>query len=448
MSQYGFPDLESPVSGAELINTHLEPTFEALYSQHGGASRPSYAVAGTIWRDTTTTPWLLKMFNGTANDIILGDIDPATFTFKPRGTSQWGGSAGGTANALTLTPTIPLDAYAAGVAYECLITATNTSETVTVNISGKGARTVKCSVGAGKVNPPIGVLQNGMIARFVDDGTNLILLNVRQYNKSADIATASTVNLNNASGDYVTLTGTTTVNVITLAEGVEKTCRAAGAFIITDSSGSSPQGIILPGAVNITTVAGDVFVVRGEANGTVRVVSYQRASGAALVASQSGVVLLATATASNSASISFTSFVDNTKYEHYFVEFDGVYTATDGTSLNVLLSKNNGSSYLSSYRTAASNSVSAFAIMASIAGGAAVTTAAGVFDLFGQSNGSAYAQCMWRTQGVSTAAGGADVTSYEGGFPLTSGACNAIRFQAGTGNITAGNFRLYGVAKA
>lgn len=274
MSQYGFPDLESPVSGEELINTHLEPTFAALYSSHSGASRPSYAVAGTIWVDTTTTPWLLKMFNGTANDITLGNIDPAAFTFSPRGVTQWGGSAGGTANALTLTPTIPLTAYAAGVAYECLITATNTSETVTVNISGIGARTVKCSVGAGKVNPPIGVLQNGMIARFVDDGTNLILLNVRPYNKSADIATAGTVNLDNASGDYVTLTGTTTVTAITLAEGVEKTCKAAGAFILTHGA-----SLIVPGAANITTAAGDVFKVRGEASGVVRVISYTYADG-------------------------------------------------------------------------------------------------------------------------------------------------------------------------
>lgn len=276
MSQYGFPDLESPVSGEELINTHLEPTFAALYSSHSGASRPSYAVAGTIWLDTTTTPWLLKMFNGTANDITLGSIDPAAFTFSPRGVTQWGGSAGGTANALTLTPTIPLTAYAAGVAYECLITATNTSETVTVNISGIGARTVKCSVGAGKVNPPIGVLQNGMIARFVDDGTNLILLNVRPYNKSADIATSGTVVLDNASGDYVTLTGTTTVTAITLAEGVEKTVKAGGAFQFTHGA-----SLVMPGGSNYVCQANDVFKFRGESSGVVRCIAITRESGTA-----------------------------------------------------------------------------------------------------------------------------------------------------------------------
>lgn len=277
MSQYDFGDLESPLSGTAFFNTHLEPWRDALHSTHKGNSRPSYAVAGMIWVDDTTEPWVLKQFNGTANDVTLGTIDPTNFWFKPSGTSIWGGSAGGTANALTLTPTIPLTAYAAGVVYECLITATNTSSSVTVNISALGTKNVKASIGVGKVNVPVGALQNGMIARFVYDGTDLILLNVRAYNKGANIATAGTVNLDTATGDYVSLTGTTTVTAITLSEGQERTCHCAAAFTLTNGA-----SLIVPTGANITTAAGDVFKVRGEASGVVRVVMYQKASGAAL----------------------------------------------------------------------------------------------------------------------------------------------------------------------
>ena len=280
MSQFDFGDLESPLSGTAFINTYLEPWRDALHSQHSGNSRPSYAVGGMIWLDTTTQPWLLKMFNGTANDVTLGRIDPTNFWFEPTGISEWAGSAGGTANAITLTPTIPWTSYATGKPFECLITATNTSETVTVNVSALGTKNVKTSIGVGKVNIPKGALQNGMIARMVYDGTDLVLLNVRANNRGSNIATASTVNLDAATGDYVLLTGTTTVTAITLAEGQQRVCVCEGAFTLTDGSGSSPQGIICPGGANIATAAGDVFIVRGEANGTVRVIHYQVAASA------------------------------------------------------------------------------------------------------------------------------------------------------------------------
>lgn len=278
MSQYDFGNLESPVSGTTLINTHLEPWRNALHSNHSGSSRPAYAAAGMIWVDTSGTPWTVNIFDGT-DDIAIGTVNATTNVFTPAGVTSYGGSAGGTANALTLTPTTALTAYAAGVAYEFLVTATNTSAAPTLNVSALGAKTIKCSVGGGKVNLPVGALQNGMIARVVYDGTDFLLLNIRANNKSANIATASTVNLDNATGDLVHLTGTTTVTAFTLAEGVEKVCVADGIFTITDGTGSSPQGIICPGTANITTAANDVFIIRGEGSGTTRIVSYTKADG-------------------------------------------------------------------------------------------------------------------------------------------------------------------------
>lgn len=283
MSQYDFGDLESPLTGTALINTHLEPFRDALHSMHKGSSRPSYAVAGMMWVDDNTTPWVLYMFDG-SDDISLGTINPTTNVFTPAGSATtWGGTAGGTANAQTITPSPALTAYAAGNFYHFIVATTNTAAAPTLNVSALGAKTIKCSVGGGKVNLPIGALQSGMIATVVYDGTDFLLLNVRPHNKSADIATATTVNLNSATGDYVLLTGTTQVDGFTLAEGVQKTCVCEGIFQLTDSSDDSPPGLIIPGGANVTTAAGDVFVVRGEANGTVRVISYTRADGTPLI---------------------------------------------------------------------------------------------------------------------------------------------------------------------
>lgn len=82
MSQYDFGNLESPLSGTTLINTHLEPWRNALYSNHIGASRPSYAVAGMDWINNTAVPWVWNIFDGT-DDIVLGTINPTTNKFSP-----------------------------------------------------------------------------------------------------------------------------------------------------------------------------------------------------------------------------------------------------------------------------------------------------------------------------------------------------------------------------
>lgn len=90
----------------------------------------------------------------------------------------------------------------------------------------------------------------------------------------SDVASASTINLDTATGDCVTVTGTTTITAITLAEGKEATIRFNGTLTLTHGA-----SLVLPGAANITTAAGDMAVFRGYSAGVVRCVHYQRASG-------------------------------------------------------------------------------------------------------------------------------------------------------------------------
>lgn len=85
--------------------------------------------------------------------------------------------------------------------------------------------------------------------------------------KGADIASAATLNLDTATGNLVDVTGTTTITAITLSEGRERTVRFTGALTLTNGA-----SLLLPGGVNITTVAGDFAIFRGYAAGVVRCV--------------------------------------------------------------------------------------------------------------------------------------------------------------------------------
>jgi hypothetical protein len=101
------------------------------------------------------------------------------------------------------------------------------------------------------------------------------------WQRGTDIASASTLSLPAGGGGVFNVTGTTGVTAISSAQGGR--CiklRFAGALIITHNATS----MILPGAANITTAAGDTAIFVNEAaqdasGSNWRCWSYQRASG-------------------------------------------------------------------------------------------------------------------------------------------------------------------------
>jgi hypothetical protein len=101
------------------------------------------------------------------------------------------------------------------------------------------------------------------------------------WQRGTDLASASTLSLPATGGGVFTVTGTTTVTGISTGSGGRRlSLRFAGALQLTHNGTS----FILPGAVNITTVAGDVadFIndAAQDATGSNwRCVNYQRASG-------------------------------------------------------------------------------------------------------------------------------------------------------------------------
>lgn len=84
------------------------------------------------------------------------------------------------------------------------------------------------------------------------------------------VASASTVNLDSAAAANIDITGTTTINAITLGEGKTKIVRFTGALTLT--AGAS---LLLPGGSSFVTAAGDFAIFVGRAAGVVACVSYQ-----------------------------------------------------------------------------------------------------------------------------------------------------------------------------
>jgi hypothetical protein len=86
--------------------------------------------------------------------------------------------------------------------------------------------------------------------------------------KGTDIASASSINLTTATGPSLTITGTTAITGVTLAEGSIRIVRAAGALPITASANLLVNG---SASASITCTAEDLLIFRGGAAGVVTV---------------------------------------------------------------------------------------------------------------------------------------------------------------------------------
>lgn len=95
--------------------------------------------------------------------------------------------------------------------------------------------------------------------------------------QGADIASAGTLVLESATGNLVDVTGTTTITAITLSQGHQRLVRFTGALTLTHGA-----SLVLPGAVNITTAAGDFALFEGYAAGVVRCAAYITAASSPL----------------------------------------------------------------------------------------------------------------------------------------------------------------------
>lgn len=100
------------------------------------------------------------------------------------------------------------------------------------------------------------------------------------YNSSA-IASSGTTDLGANTGLIQEISGTTTITSLgTVSAGIWKIVRFQGALTLTHNATS----LILPGAANITTAAGDIMLAYSRGSGNWTVPFYQPASGLSAVA--------------------------------------------------------------------------------------------------------------------------------------------------------------------
>lgn len=163
------------------------------------------------------------------------------------------------------------------------------------------------------------------------------------------------------------------------------------------------------------------------------------------------IVLLSTQTASNSASISFTSLITST-YKNYFFMCRNVTPVTNNASLNLNWSTNNGTSYIST--------------------GYLSGCAFGGYNVTFNGNVNSTTTAIINVSMPNTASAGCNSTLWlmnlqAGGYPslyghwtqttgpvglsnsvyTTSTSVNAFQITCSTGNISTGTFSLYGIAE-
>jgi len=135
----------------------------------------------------------------------------------------------------------------------------------------------------------------------VNDGTtefNYDLLDLIPFLKGGDIASATALVLG-TDGNYFDVTGTTTItSITTVAAGTMARLHFDGIVTLTHNGAS----LILPGAANIATAAGDEFTFIEFSAGNWRCVAYALASGEAVIP---------------------TTIIDKTSTEAFLVRKDG-----------------------------------------------------------------------------------------------------------------------------
>ena len=208
---------------------------------------------------------------------------------------------------------------------------------------------------------------------------------------------------------------------------------------------------------NITT--GGVILPAGITNSSVSAVtSFANASGGTLV-------LLSTQTASNSATISFTTGLDST-YDMYEFKFIDIHPRTDATTFTFNMSTDSGSNYnvtktttffwayhdeagtdpALSYNTLSDLAQSTnFQLLTGVIGNGADENAVGTLQLFNPSSTTFVKHFISRCNRYSS--NDYSVEEFIAGYGNTTSAINAIRFQMSSGNFD-GIIKMYGVKKS
>jgi hypothetical protein len=228
-----------------------------------------------------------------------------------------------------------------------------------------------------------------------------------------------------------------------------------GGSIYFPNAGFTTDGVLYSGSSGqlLTTSAGTAGQVL-TSNGPGVAPTYQtQAAGGAWT-------LLQTQTASNSANITFTSTYITSTYNKYALVMNNVVPATNGVSMNMTVSVDNGSNYLATgYKavinvfseSATANAVSSTTLipLTIISGNTlANTTGIGLMGTLYMTNwtsGTNYPEIHGNCAYLESSAANT-LTGLWGGRAPTTSAINNIKIVMSSGNISTGTFSLYGIS--
>lgn len=245
----------------------------------------------------------------------------------------------------------------------------------------------------------------------LNSGTNAI-------NISSDAA-ITTVNIaTGAAAKTVALGSTTSTSALTLNSG-------SGGIIVTGVSGVS---VANKNYMSINTSTGAFGSDSGPTVGQM--------------------VLISTQTASASSTLDFTSGITSA-YGVYFVKVANLLISASAINLNMVVSDNGGSSYLSSTYTAGYNSTgwnsatwvtnvnsTSLSTLSRVTNGGAAGALNGYFYIFNLATANT---ATWNGKFYS---GNQHYVSYGA---CTTPSLNALRFQLSSGTMTSGSISLYGI---
>lgn len=263
-----------------------------------------FKIAVVKWTNDANTVSVVRSgtntINGTTSYSIGSQYTSATFVADAE-TGQWFGAASGVGTANIVSDvfsgtgsqtvfTLSGDpgsknntfVYVGGV-YQQKATYTQSGATITFSTappSGTG------NVEIIWIQPQaIGVPSDGTVSSAKLAATQLTLPNALNEPASVTLASASTVDIGAASANTITISGTTTITALgTIASGAVRRLVFAGALTLTHNATS----LILPGAANITTAAGDVVEFLSLGSGNWRCINYSKASGSSVASSYAG----------------------------------------------------------------------------------------------------------------------------------------------------------------
>lgn len=290
-----------PVPKARFFDLNGLPLAGGLvYTYQAGTTTPLATYTDSTAMTANTNPVVLDS-SGYANIWLVG-LYKIQLT-DSNNVQQWiedniSGSGSGSnyyvdsggANAYVISPSPASSGYVAGQEYDVKISAGNTGAS-TLNVNGLGVKNITYADGSALAS---GAMPTGSVVRLIYDGTEFQLQNrnatatnfasitlsgALNEAKAPDIASASTTAIGAAAGNYMHVTGTTTITAFdTVQAGVRRILKFTGSLTLTYSS-----ALLLPTNNSIITQAGDVATFVSEGSGNWICVDYETVSGLPLI---------------------------------------------------------------------------------------------------------------------------------------------------------------------